>query len=260
MTLEERDATPDDFGSFAAAQVELGLPAPADPARWRTHAWSRAFFLEEEGRVAAYSMVHPYGRRGDVRQVVVFPPWRGQGVGRQLMAAAARRLRERGCDTWSLEVREANAPAVALYSGVGMRRTHPIVCARFAERAHVGACEEAPREIYGDLEAQFDLLPGKIADYGARPRARVLTVEGRGFALLFPDRRLVWPLWAKDDAAAISLIGGAIAATDPGGPVEIEAEGDVAIAATAKLGGEIFDRLVAMRGPIPADPLRSEAA
>lgn len=259
MTLDERDATPDDFDLFAAAQVELGLGAPADPTRWRTRAWSRCFFLVDGDRVAAYSMVHPYGRRGDVRQVVIFPPWRGKGLGKTLMAAAARRLRARGCDIWSLEVKEDNTPAIALYRSVGMQPTHPIARVVFSERDLLDSVDDARPEEYGDLENMFDLLPGKIADYAARPRARVLAVAGRGFALLFPDRRLAWPLWAADEAAAGALVGAAIAAADPGGPVEIAAEGEVAVAAVAKLA-PIEERMVAMRGPIPAAPLHSPPA
>ena len=44
---------------------------------------------------------------------------RGSGLGRELVGAALRRARERGCTRIDLDANEANAPAVALYRSVG---------------------------------------------------------------------------------------------------------------------------------------------
>ncbi|RMF39913.1 MAG: GNAT family N-acetyltransferase [Alphaproteobacteria bacterium] len=46
---------------------------------------------------------------------------RRQGLGRALTAAAARWAAEQGCDRLGLAVTEANAAAIALYQGLGMR-------------------------------------------------------------------------------------------------------------------------------------------
>lgn len=51
--------------------------------------------------------------------MVVHPSRRGRGVARALLAAAEEGARERGCIVMRLEVREDNAPAIALYQGAG---------------------------------------------------------------------------------------------------------------------------------------------
>lgn len=51
--------------------------------------------------------------------VVVDPRARGLGLGRRLVQAAERGAREAGCDAVSLEVREDNAAARALYARLG---------------------------------------------------------------------------------------------------------------------------------------------
>ena len=44
---------------------------------------------------------------------------RGSGLGRELVEAALKRARERGCTRMVLDANEANAPAQALYRSVG---------------------------------------------------------------------------------------------------------------------------------------------
>lgn len=51
--------------------------------------------------------------------MVVHPSRRGQGVARALLEAAEEGARERGCIVMRLEVREDNAPAIALYRRAG---------------------------------------------------------------------------------------------------------------------------------------------
>lgn len=62
-------------------------------------------------------------RRGSARariySIVVSPAARGQGLGRRLVEHAERAARRLGCAAISLEVREDNAPARALYHGLG---------------------------------------------------------------------------------------------------------------------------------------------
>ncbi len=57
----------------------------------------------------------------NVHDLAVVPAFRGQGVGRALLDAAERRARTRGCAKLTLEVREDNARARALYHAQGFR-------------------------------------------------------------------------------------------------------------------------------------------
>ena len=62
-------------------------------------------------------------RRGSatarIYSVVVDPAARGLGLGRRLVQTAERGARDAGCDAVSLEVREDNAAARALYASLG---------------------------------------------------------------------------------------------------------------------------------------------
>ncbi len=57
----------------------------------------------------------------NVHDLGVVPDARGRGVGRALLAQAEALARSLGCIKLSLEVREDNAPARALYEAVGGR-------------------------------------------------------------------------------------------------------------------------------------------
>lgn len=55
----------------------------------------------------------------NIHDLAVLPEWRGQGVGRALLAAAERRARSEGCCKLTLEVLDDNAPARGLYASFG---------------------------------------------------------------------------------------------------------------------------------------------
>lgn len=55
----------------------------------------------------------------NVHDLVVLPAFRRRGVGRALLEHAAARARRDGCVKLTLEVREDNAPARALYARAG---------------------------------------------------------------------------------------------------------------------------------------------
>lgn len=55
----------------------------------------------------------------NVHDLAVLPDWRGQGIGRRLLRAAEAIARARGCCKLTLEVREDNPAALALYSRLG---------------------------------------------------------------------------------------------------------------------------------------------
>ncbi len=61
----------------------------------------------------------------NVHDLTVRADWRKRGVARRLLEAAAERARALGCCRMTLEVREDNAPARALYEDLGFASDHP---------------------------------------------------------------------------------------------------------------------------------------
>jgi len=84
-----------------------------------------AQFLIAGPRSAALGAVLLLTRRNSgwarIYSVVVTPQARGQGLGRRLVQAAEREARRRGCVGVSLEVRDDNHAARALYAALGYR-------------------------------------------------------------------------------------------------------------------------------------------
>lgn len=74
---------------------------------------------ERNGRVIGYAVCWTVLDQAELGNVAVAGEVRGRGVGRLLLGAVFRRLRERGARECFLEVRVSNAPAQALYRQQG---------------------------------------------------------------------------------------------------------------------------------------------
>ena len=55
----------------------------------------------------------------DMMNIAVREGARRQGIAKKLILALCARLREKGVRSLTLEVRDSNAPAIALYEGLG---------------------------------------------------------------------------------------------------------------------------------------------
>ena len=55
----------------------------------------------------------------NIHDLAVVPEWRGSGIGRALLGAAEAQARRRGCGRLTLEVRDDNTRARALYASFG---------------------------------------------------------------------------------------------------------------------------------------------
>jgi ribosomal protein S18 acetylase RimI-like enzyme len=61
----------------------------------------------------------------NIHDIAVSPQARGQGVGRQMLAAVETHARDLGCCKVTLEVRSDNARAIGLYRSVGFKSSEP---------------------------------------------------------------------------------------------------------------------------------------
>ena len=78
------------------------------------------FLVAADGeQTAGYIGVQEICGTAYVTNVAVSPSYRRQGIGRALVQAAADGARMRQCAEITLEVRESNAPAIALYTQCG---------------------------------------------------------------------------------------------------------------------------------------------
>ena len=74
---------------------------------------------DENGLVLAYAGVMTVLDEGQFTNVAVHPDHRRRGLGNALLSAVLEEARERGLILLSLEVRESNAAAIALYEKHG---------------------------------------------------------------------------------------------------------------------------------------------
>jgi ribosomal protein S18 acetylase RimI-like enzyme len=287
MALRVRAAVFADYSHFVAMQHVLGLDNdPPDEATWQSRLCPRAFFLvDDDEQIVGYGLGAAYGTRGDVRQVAVAPAWQGQGIGRQIMAIHAERLRAAGCERWGLEVLHDNVRALALYRRVGLRPVRDIYSFRIATaalwtrvRGPDGSGQGAVgSEGLGDIvttvaesgrfaaiERQLELLPGKLAGLAVRTGIvahvaydRAAPGRIRGYARFVPDlapgRGLVFPYRATDELGATAALAALLATASPlPAELELEARDPFVTAVCRAAGADAVHHLVEMEGPIPS--------
>lgn len=73
----------------------------------------------EEDRLLGYVGCQRVPPEADVMNLAVVPEARRRGLGRRLMEALWEKLMALGDESLTLEVRASNAPAIALYEGLG---------------------------------------------------------------------------------------------------------------------------------------------
>lgn len=73
----------------------------------------------EDGQLAGYVGSQSVMGESDMMNLAVDPAFRCRGAGRALVLALVEQLAQKGNHCLSLEVRASNAPALALYQGLG---------------------------------------------------------------------------------------------------------------------------------------------
>jgi [ribosomal protein S18]-alanine N-acetyltransferase len=98
-------------GGWGAAELEAEL------ARAYAEVWVAR--ESEEGEIAGYAIAWFIGEVGDVLTIGVSGRMRRRGIGRALVERLKESARERAVRSLTLEVRESNDPACALYEEAG---------------------------------------------------------------------------------------------------------------------------------------------
>lgn len=82
-----------------------------------------AFVADGKGGVVGYTFLRVLNNKAHLINIAVDKAHRGEGLGEKLLSSALDCAARRGAADVSLEVRETNAPAIALYREHGFRIT-----------------------------------------------------------------------------------------------------------------------------------------
>lgn len=115
---------------------DLDEVAKWEPVLFGSSAWSKEayeedmkenpfsyyYILEEDGRMAGYMGVFYAYENAEILTLGTLPQYRRQGVAKALLRHAFALARQAGCLRMSLEVRQSNEAAIALYQSEGFKR------------------------------------------------------------------------------------------------------------------------------------------
>lgn len=122
-----RDAAPDDAPAIAALIAALGYEVGETEVRARLA--DAGALVADQGRVIGVittnvmTVLHRPRPVGRISMLVVAEAVRGGGIGAALVAAAERRLRERGCGLVEVTSNARRERAHAFYERLGYERT-----------------------------------------------------------------------------------------------------------------------------------------
>lgn len=100
------------------------------PDAWTYKAYADSFLAghfhgvlaEEDGKLVGYGFITCVFEVADLDRIAVAPDSRGKGVGKEVLNALFDTAKSLGAERMMLEVRESNAPAIALYEKSGFTR------------------------------------------------------------------------------------------------------------------------------------------
>ena len=125
MTI--RNARQEDMPAVAALEA-VCFPEEPWPERLFAEATERLLVAEEDGAVLGYAVLFSVLDEGSLDNIAVDPAHRRQGVADALLDAVVGRAMEKELSFVTLEVRQGNAAAIALYEKHGFvqvgRRTN----------------------------------------------------------------------------------------------------------------------------------------
>jgi [ribosomal protein S18]-alanine N-acetyltransferase len=131
MTARIRDAHEDDLPPVVAIE-RLSFPDPWSSRMFRAHLRDSIYTFvvaEEQNAVVGFAIAQTVAVDSEVLNIAVHPDRRAMGVGTTLLDTLLARCAAQGAESITLEVRESNTAARALYgshgfSPVGRRRRY----------------------------------------------------------------------------------------------------------------------------------------
>jgi GNAT superfamily N-acetyltransferase len=215
-----RPARISDYEAFARLFPELGVDDPVPAAsRWEAEMATNTLVAERGGAVVGYAFFQLLHGAGYIRHVVVSPAARRGGIGVQLMAAVAAKMRAFGARQWHLNVKPDNVAAIRLYESLGMRRQYESSALRLPWRcldrlpnpsiavraAPISSAEEA------QVEVAMKLVSGQLADARGREGRLLMQLRdgsGRvaGVAIFDPGFPGAFPFRVAAPALAGALL------------------------------------------------------
>ncbi|MBV1859302.1 MAG: GNAT family N-acetyltransferase, partial [Nannocystaceae bacterium] len=191
MGIGLRPGLPGDYPYFQRwfPMLESGDPTPSSQ-RWGDELVPACTVAELDGQPVGYCFAQVFGTDGYIRHVVVEPAARRSGAGRCLLLRAAASMREVGCSSWRLNVRDDNAPALSLYASLGLEPHHVCTSLRFPPAlVDTLPCRPRPHDVLepdahqvGVLEEHFELPVGQLDSVRKHPAGVVLAVLAGGLA------------------------------------------------------------------------------
>jgi len=132
---EHQRAVVDLVNAYAADPMGNGRPLPAKVRRalvpgLRRHPTTLIFLAQQGGKAIGIAVCFrgfsTFAARPliNIHDLAVSPAYRGQGVGRRLLEAVARKARAMGCCKLTLEVQEKNHKARQVYKAAGFAQAH----------------------------------------------------------------------------------------------------------------------------------------
>ena len=130
MTLADYDAVLGLMRGTPGVAVRAA-DSPAAIARYLARNPGLSLVAESDDELIACVFCGHDGRRGALHHVVVAPAWRGQGVGRALVARALDGLAAEGIYKTHIDVFADNTPAIAFWERTGWQRRDDIASFSF---------------------------------------------------------------------------------------------------------------------------------
>ena len=124
MSIIIRKALPEDAAAVFEIESEISRhPWNEDQIREEIE-FVQAYtcVCEEDSRIVGFAIIQNAAEFAHINEFGVLASHRRRGIGRMLMEDIITDSLERGCEFISLEVRESNDPAQALYRSFGFRQ------------------------------------------------------------------------------------------------------------------------------------------